>query len=51
MHIWPYESLEQRAEVRKRAVEQGIWPPPGGADKWLTQHNKILLAAPFSPVQ
>ncbi len=51
IHIWPYPSYDARAETRKKVVEMGIWPPKGGAGNWLTQHNKIMLAAPFSPIQ
>ena len=51
IHIWPYESLNARAEIRKKVVEMNIWPPKGGAGNWLSQANKIMLAAPFSPIQ
>lgn len=50
LHIWAYKSLDQRTEVRKKAVESGIWPPPGG-NVTVKQENKILLAAPFSPIK
>ncbi len=51
VHIWAYSSLDQRAKVRAEAVASGIWPPPGGRDRLLTQKNKILLPAAFSPLQ
>lgn len=51
IHIWPYESLEKRAEIRRNAVETGAWPPPGGVDTLVSQENRIMLAAPFSPLQ
>ena len=50
LHIWAYKSLDQRTEVRKKAVESGIWPPPGGSAA-IKQENKIVLAAPFSPIK
>ncbi len=50
MHIWAYKSLDERAAVRKKAVDTGVWPPPGGSLS-LKQENKILLAAPFSPIR
>ena len=50
LHIWAYKSLDQRAEVRKKAVDSGIWPPPGGKPA-VKQENKIVLAAPFSPIK
>ena len=51
MHIWPYKSLDQRAEIRKTAVETKAWPAPGGAGIILSQENKIVVPAPFSPMQ
>jgi hypothetical protein len=51
VHIWAYSSLDQRAQVRAEALKKGIWPPPGGADRLLTQDNKILVPASFSPIQ
>lgn len=53
VHIWPYKSLEHRAEVRAQAVADGIWPPKatGSAGAALTQQNLIMVPAPFSPMQ
>ena len=51
VHIWAYESLNHRAEVRKNAVDTGVWPPPGGGDTLISQENKIVLPASFSPLQ
>jgi len=51
VHIWAYASLDQRARVRDEARQKGVWPPPGGADRLLTQENKVLLPAAFSPLQ
>lgn len=51
VHIWAYNSLEQRAQVRDDARKKGVWPPPGGGDRLLTQENKIMLPASFSPLQ
>jgi NIPSNAP len=44
IHIWPYESLQQRAEVRAAMAKDtsGRWPPPGNADDILTQESDIL---------
>ncbi len=27
VHLWAYESLQQRADVRTKAIADGIWPP------------------------
>lgn len=51
VHIWSYENLEHRREVRAEAAEKGIWPPKGTGDVLITQENKICYAAPFSPLQ
>jgi hypothetical protein len=52
VHIWAYESLDHRRDVRAEAMKSGIWPPAGSPKgAIIEQENKILLAAPFSPVQ
>ncbi len=54
VHIWPYRTLDERARIRGQAVASGTWPPSAVADapySTLTQENKILLAAPFSPLK
>lgn len=51
IHVWAYDSLDQRAAIRNKAREMGVWPPPGGGDGLLTQANKILLPSSFSPLQ
>jgi hypothetical protein len=51
IHIWPYRSLDERAAIRKQARDAGVWPPPYAADIVLTQNNKILMPAAFSPAQ
>ena len=51
MHIWPYRSLDERQKLRAHAIASGVWPPPGGPDKFLTQQTDIYLPAPFSPLR
>ncbi len=51
VHIWPYESLAHRQDVRSKARAEGIWPPKGGGGTLVAQENKIVQAAPFSPIQ
>jgi hypothetical protein len=52
IHIWPYSSMNERLDVRGKAVADGIWPPPGGGPaRYFAQHNKIMLPASFSPLQ
>ena len=50
VHIWSYESLDHRAEVRKEAASKGLWPPKSNVETLQLQSNKIVLAAPFSPL-
>ena len=51
IHIWPYSSLDQREAIRSQARQLGVWPPPGGPERLLTQMNKIVVPATFSPMQ
>jgi hypothetical protein len=51
VHIWAYKSLDQRMQIREDARKKGVWPPPGGGDRLLTQETKILLPASWSPLQ
>jgi hypothetical protein len=51
IHIWPYASWDGRTDIRSRAAATGKWPPAGGGDYYLSQSNKILLPAAFSPAQ
>lgn len=54
VHIWAYKSLDERVAVRKKAMEQGIWPPPSTPDKpspTLHQATKILIPTQFSPIK
>ena len=50
VHVWAYENLEHRREVRAEAAAKKIWPPAGGGGHLLTQDNKIVLSASFSPI-
>lgn len=51
IHIWPYESFEARTKARADAAASGRWPPVQGREHYLTQSNKLLLPASFSPAQ
>lgn len=51
LHIWPYASLEQRLDVRTRAVQDGVWPPENSGPQLLDMHSTICLPASFSPLQ
>ena len=48
MHIWPYTSLDERTRLRAKAVDDKVWPPPGGPSHLAGQQSDIYLPAPFS---
>ncbi len=50
MHIWPYQSVEERGRLRAKAVADGVWPPPGGPAYITAQQADIYFPAPFSPL-
>lgn len=57
-HIWPYSSLDEREQIRKKAHDTGMWPAgakakkEGGRDyNLISQENKIVMPAAFSPLQ
>jgi hypothetical protein len=51
MHIWPYQNLEERNRLRAKAVEAGVWPPPGGPSHLVTQQADIYFPATYSPLR
>lgn len=48
MHIWQYQDLNQRTEVRAQVVKDGIWPPDNAA-VMVKQQSDICMLAPFLP--
>jgi hypothetical protein len=49
-HVWVYKDLNERARIRAETRKEGVWPPASGV-RPVRQENKILVAAPFSPVR
>jgi len=47
-HVWPYESFEDRERIGNEARKTGKWPPKT-QEFIVTQENKIIHLAPFSP--
>lgn len=45
IHIWAYESLQQRADIRAAAVKDpsGNWPPHSVGELLVSQENDILV--------
>jgi len=50
LHLWAYRDFAHRAEVRQIVAENGLWPPPGGAQRWLEQSSAALIPDPASPL-
>lgn len=48
IHVWPYENLQQRMDIRARAAQEPGWPPKGG-DLILHMESEIWIPAAFSP--
>jgi hypothetical protein len=48
VHVWPYESFEDRERIGQQARKTGKWPP-NTHEFIITQENKIIQPAPFSP--
>jgi hypothetical protein len=48
VHIWPYESFEERERIAQAARNTGKWPPKTH-EFIITQESKIIQLAPFSP--
>ena len=46
IHVWSYENLKQRAEIRAKAAQEPNWPPPT-TDLILSMQSEILFPPPF----
>jgi hypothetical protein len=51
LHIWPWQTLEQRQKVRGQAVADGVWPPENSGPQLRDIRSTIYLPARFSPLQ
>lgn len=43
VHVWGFDSLEQRAALRQAAYASGVWPPRGGPENILDATSTIAL--------
>jgi hypothetical protein len=48
IHVWPYDSLDQRLEIRSAAIASGTWPP-ATSEFIVDMKSEIFIPAPFSP--
>ncbi len=53
IHMWGYKSLDDRAKRRARLAKSKQWHVflKAAAGIVLTQQNRILIPAPFSPIK
>ena len=47
LHVWPYESVEQRNDIRAQVSKLGYWPP-ASAPLLTGQSSEIYFPAPFN---
>jgi NIPSNAP len=50
IHLWVYPDFNTRTRVREESRKSGRWPAQTGV-RPVQQENKILIPAPFSPLQ
>lgn len=48
LHIYPYESLAERAEIRRQAIATGHWPPAGGSGRNRRMHAELAVPLALS---
>ncbi|HUB12344.1 MAG TPA: NIPSNAP family protein [Acetobacteraceae bacterium] len=48
IHVWAYDSFEQRAAIRAAAQKEEGWPPPI-REFVVAQQSEVFHPAPFSP--
>ena len=51
IHLWAYKSFEERATDPSRDTRERCLAPPKALSGPITQESKLLLPAPFSPMQ
>lgn len=49
-HIWGFESLEQRNQLRREHYAAGLWPPAGGPERIEQATSMIAIAEPGLPI-
>ena len=47
IHVWPYESVNERNEIRAEASKDPNWPPKNDPDMYVSQESEIWNPAPF----
>src|SRR4029079_17098318 len=49
IHIWPYNDLEERRQIREAAAKESGWPHPENNQYITTQRVEVRTPFPFSP--
>lgn len=49
-HIWGFETIQQRFDLRKKHYAAGLWPPKGGPEQIDRATSTIALAGEGSPL-
>jgi hypothetical protein len=47
IHVWPYESVEERNSIRAEAGKDPNWPPPNDPEMYVNMNSEIFIPAPF----
>ncbi|MBT98115.1 MAG: hypothetical protein CL902_05755 [Dehalococcoidia bacterium] len=47
IHVWPYESVEERNIIREEAGKDPNWPPKNDPDMYVSMNSEIFIPAPF----
>lgn len=47
IHVWPYESIEERNSIRAEASKDPDWPPKNDPDMYINMESEIYDPAPF----
>ncbi len=50
VHVWAYQSFDERLRIRAEATERGLWPPKSSPTP-IEQQTKILLPSSPSPMR
>ena len=48
IHVWPYETMDERTRIRGEATKLEGWPP-NAREFVVEQKSQIFIPAPFSP--
>ena len=47
IHVWPYDSPEERIRIRAEASNDPHWPPSNDPDIFVSMASEIFIPAPF----